>query len=393
MPRLSARSGLQESATTAIGERVREMQRQGIDVVALTLGEPDFDTPDHVKEAAMAAIRAGKTKYVSAPGIPELRAAISRREQAVNHIPCEARHVLVTPSKLACFLGLQSCVEPGDEVLLPDPGWVSYDPMVRWAGGTPVAVPLERGTDFRMRPEAVAERITPKTRCIVLNSPSNPTGGVNTPSDVRGIVELAVDHDLWILSDEIYQGIRYEGEHVSPASLPGGWERTWTVGGLSKSFAMTGWRIGWLVAPDNAVDAAIRLQSHTITHPTSFVQDAAVAAVTGSQESVRQMRDEFRARRDLFVPALRELPGVSCPLPGGAFYAFPSFDPGIWGEDDVALCQRILQEARVAGTPGSAFGSQGRGHIRFSYAASRERLTEAIRRLQGLAQALPAQRA
>lgn len=393
MPRFSSIADrVHESATLAAGARVGEMRRRGVDVVAFTLGEPDFPTPEHVKAAAIQALHDGKTHYVPGTGIPELRTAIAEMERTRNHIPCDASNTLVTPAKHGIFLSLHAITDPGDEVLIPDPAWVSYDPIVRWANGTPVPVPLDENDGYRMTPEAVAQRITKRTRAIVLNSPSNPTGGVNTPADVKGIVQLAHDHDLWIVSDEIYQRICYgDAKHVSPASLPGGFERTLTVNGLSKAFAMTGWRMGWVVAPSPAQKVLDRLQSQSLTHITSFAQYGAVAALTGSQESVETMRREFQARRDIMVKGLNAIQGVHCSLPGGAFYAFPRFDPRVWGtDDDAKLCERLLTEAHVAGTPGSAFGRAGRGHIRFSYATSRERIHEGLARIERIAQRIAA---
>ncbi|MEA3189836.1 MAG: aspartate aminotransferase [Thermoplasmata archaeon] len=383
MPRFAERTRrIAASATVAMNNLVAQKRAKGIDMVSFNIGEPDFDTPQHVKEAAIAALRAGRTKYTPGAGIPELRAAIADAERKDNGIPCTARHVVVTPAKHGIFLSLQATTQQGDEVLLPDPAWVSYEPIVQWAHATPVPVPILADDGFRMRPEAVAERITRKTKAIILNSPSNPTGGVNTPEDVRGIVELAIDHDLWVISDEIYQKLLYDGRHVSAAALPGGWERTFTVNGLSKSFAMTGWRTGWVVAPDAAVAEVDKLQSQSLTHITSFAQDGALAAVAGPQDSVAAMRDEYRRRRDLMVAGLNALPGVSCPTPAGAFYCFARFDPRQWGGllDD-ALAMGMLERADVAVTPGLAFGARGASHVRLSYATHPDRIREGLRRL------------
>lgn len=370
------------SATVAIGNLVAEKRRQGVDVVSFSVGEPDFDTPQHVKDAAVKALREGKTKYTPGSGIPELREAIAAYHQRDDKIPCAAKNIIATPSKHGVLMSILASVGEGDEVLLPDPAWVSYAPMVQWAHARPVGVPLRSENGFRMTPEAVAAKITKKTKMVVLNSPSNPTGGVNTPADVKGIVELANDHDLWILSDEMYQRLLYEGTHVSPASLPGGWERTFTVDGLSKSFSMTGWRMGWVVAPDAAAKEIDKLQSQSITHVTSFVQYGAVAALTGPQDSVETMRREFMARRDIMVAGLRRLPGVECPMPAGAFYVFPRFEPKAWhGLDDAELAERLLGTANVATTPGTSFGANGKNHLRFSYATSRERIAEGLRRV------------
>jgi aspartate aminotransferase len=383
MPRLSPRMGrIVGSATIAMNNLVAQKKAAGIDVVSFSVGEPDFDTPEHIRQAAKDALDAGKTKYTPGAGIPELRKAIAATAQREQRIPCEARNVLVAPAKQAVLYSLLALADHGDDVLLTDPAWVSYEPMVRWAHANPVAVPLEAEEGFRMTPEAVGRAITPRSKVIVLNSPSNPTGGVNTPADVRGIVELAVDHDLWIISDEIYRHLQYEGEALSPAALPGGFDRTLTVDGLSKSFAMTGWRMGWVIAPDPAFGAVDRLQSHSLTHATSFAQHGAVAALTGPQESIARMKAEFQARRDLIVEGLRRLPGVTCPEPMGAFYVFPRFDRRQWGNlRDEELAMALLDKANIAVTAGSSFGARGQGHLRFSYATSRERIAEGLERL------------
>jgi aspartate aminotransferase len=369
------------SATIAMNNLVAQKRAGGVDVVSFSVGEPDFDTPAHVRQAAKDALDAGKTKYTPGAGIPELRKAVAATAQREQRIPCEAKNVLVAPAKQCVLYSLLAIADHGDEVLLPDPAWVSYDPMVRWAHATPVPVPLDE--TFRMTPEAVAQAITPRSKAIVLNSPSNPTGGVNTPADVRGIVELAVDHDLWIVSDEIYRHLQYEGEPLSPAALPGGFDRTLTVDGLSKSFAMTGWRMGWVIAPQPAFGAMDRLQSQSLTHATSFAQYGAVAALTGPQDSVGEMRAEFQARRDLIVQGLRRLPGVTCPEPMGAFYVFPRFDRRQWGNlRDEELAMALLEQANIAVTAGSSFGARGQDHLRFSYATSRARIAEGLARLE-----------
>ncbi len=370
------------SATVAISGKVAELKAQGIDMVSFSMGEPDFDTPDHVKLAAKRALDEGKTKYTPGPGIPELRAAIAAAHARDNKIPCQPQNVLVTPTKQAVMMSILATVDKGDDVLLPDPAWVSYEPLVQWAHANPVPVPLSADSGFRMTPDAVAEAITPTSKVVLLNSPSNPTGGVNTPEDVRGIVELAIDHDLWIIADEIYQKLIYDGEHLSAASVDGAFERTITIDGLSKSFAMTGWRMGWAVAPPDAFGAMNRLQSHSVTHCTSFAQYGALAALTGPQDSVATMREAFERRRRIMVDGLRAIDGVSCPEPKGAFYVFPHFSQAEEAGGDEALCMRLIEEAHVAGTPGSAFGRRGAGHIRFSYATSEDRIEEGLRRIR-----------
>ena len=384
MPKFSPRMDrITASATVATSNLVAEKRRQGMDVVSFSVGEPDFDTPQHIKDAAIKALQEGKTKYVPGPGIPELREAVAAYHAKENKIACKAENVLIAPSKQSVLYSILATADQGDEVVIPDPAWVSYEPMVQWAHAKPVGVPLTAETGFRMTPEAVAQRITKKTRAIVLNSPSNPTGGVNTDADVKGIADLAKDHDLWVISDEMYQKIRFDGApHLSPASLPGMSERTITLDGCSKTYAMTGWRIGWAVAPKPAFVQLDKLQSQSLTHCTSFAQYGAVAAVTGPKDSVETMRKEFQARRDLIVAGLRKLPGVTCPNPGGAFYVFPRFDPKHWGGlDDDKLCMELIDKAGLATTPGSSFGAHGKNHLRMSYATSRDRIAEGLKRL------------
>lgn len=384
MPKFASRMGrITASATVAISNLVAKKRQEGVDMVSFSVGEPDFDTPQHIKDAAIKALQAGKTKYVPGPGIPELREAVAKYHWDENGIPCHAANVLITPSKQSVLYSILATADQGDEVLIPDPAWVSYEPMVQWAHAKPVGVSLTAETGFRMTSEAVAERITKKTKAIVLNSPSNPTGGVNTESDVKGIADLARDHDLWVISDEMYQKIRYgDAKHLSPASLEDMMERTITLDGCSKTYAMTGWRIGWAVVPKPAFVEFDKLQSQSLTHCTSFAQYGAVAAVNGPKDSVTMMRKEFEARRDLIVAGLRALPGVTCPVPGGAFYVFPRFDPQHWGgRGDDKLCLDLIDKVGVATTPGSSFGAHGKGHLRLSYATSRERIAEGLRRM------------
>jgi aspartate aminotransferase len=367
------------SATVAISNRVAEMKRAGHDMVGFSVGEPDFDTPEHVKQAAKDALDAGHTKYTPGPGIPELREAISRYHATENNLPCAPSNVIATPTKQAVAMTFLALAGQGDEVLLPDPAWVSYEPITRWAEANPVPVPCRREDGFKMRADDVAEAITSKTKMILLNSPSNPTGAVNDPADIRAIVELAEDHDFWIVSDEIYQKLIYEGEHLSPGRLA--FDRTVTIDGLSKSFAMTGWRTGWLVAPEPAFKQINKLQSHSVTHVTSFAQYGAVAALNGPQDSVEMMRQAFMERRKVMVDGLNAMDGVSCPTPQGAFYAFPHFQNY---PDDEKLCFDLIDKAHVAPTPGSAFGEMGKGSLRLSYATSVERIEEGLRRIQAI---------
>jgi aspartate aminotransferase len=269
-------------------------------------------------------------------------------------------------------------LDPGDEAIIPDPGWVSYGPMVVLAGARPVPVRAADEDGFVPSPDAVAELLTPRTRMIILNSPSNPAGSVYPRATMKGLADLARDHDLVLVSDEIYEKILYDGEHVSPASLDGMFDRTVTVNGFSKTYAMTGWRLGWLVAPQRLLKEISKVQEHTITCATSFAQKAGIAALQGTTEPLQKMVAEFRARRDLIVAELAKIDRVTCFRPAGAFYVFPNFDVPL---GDAAFAEKLLQEAKVAITPGGAFGAGGAGHQRLSYAASRDTITEAVHRI------------
>ncbi|MEM4728435.1 MAG: pyridoxal phosphate-dependent aminotransferase [Thermoplasmata archaeon] len=386
MVRVSSRmEGLAESGTVRMANMERELKARGIKTISFALGEPDFPTPAHIVEAAAEAMRAGFTHYTASKGIPELREAIAEKSRVENGIPCSPDDVLVTPTKLGIYLAMMAFVDRDDEVVVPDPGWVSYVPMVRLAGGRPVPLRLRAEDDFRMTPERLAEVLTPGTRAVVLNSPSNPTGSVATEADMKGIAELARDHDLLVLTDEIYEKLIYEGRHVSIASLDGMFERTVTFNGLSKSYAMTGWRLGWVVAPRELMKQLDRLQQHTLTCAPSFAQKGAVAALRGPQDCVDRMREEFRRRRDFLLRRLNSSGLFECRRPSGAFYLFPRYNLKI---PSLELAERLLEKAHVALTPGSAFGPGGEGHIRISYATSMENLEEGMGRIEGALQAL-----
>jgi len=366
---------MEPSATMASTQKIKKLRDQGKDIITLTLGEPDFDTPRHIVDAAIDALNEGFTHYAPAAGIPELREAIADRAYRWNAIPCEARNVIVSPTKTLIFQALASFVNPDDDVLVPDPAWVSYEPMIRFMRGTPVPVQCSAEDDFRMTPEAVEKAITPKTTAILLNSPSNPTGGVNLREDNEGIAELAKKHDLAVISDEIYEEIVYVGEHHSIASVDGMFERTVTISGFSKAYAMTGWRLGWLVAPQPIFDQIIKLQQHTVTCATVFAQKGGVAALCGPREPIQAMMDKFRKRRILIVKRLNEIHGMECNMPHGAFYAFPYYH---FDMSTTEFCDLLLTKAGVGVTPGDAFGYSGRNHVRFSYAASEEIINRAM---------------
>ncbi len=371
-------TSIESSPTVRLGNLVSEMKARGEKVLSLSVGEPDFPTPAHVVDAAKQALDEGYTKYTPSLGIPELREAIAEKSAKENLIPAKAENVLVAPTKHALFMTCMALLESGDEAIIPDPGWVSYAPMVHLAGAKPVPVRAADEEGFVPPPEAVAEAITSRTRMLLLNSPSNPAGSVYSWDSVRGLAELAQDHDLIVVSDEIYEKILYEGEHTSPACLDGMFDRTVTVNGFSKTYAMTGWRLGWLVAPTAIVKEIVKVQEHSITCATSFAQKAGVAALRGPKEPLEAMVREFRARRDLILKELANIDGVTCSRPAGAFYVFPKVDVPV---DSATLSERLLKDAKVAVTPGSAFGEAGEGHLRLSYAASRETIAEGVRRM------------
>ncbi|MFA5895486.1 MAG: pyridoxal phosphate-dependent aminotransferase [Thermoplasmata archaeon] len=371
-------TSIESSPTIRLGNLVAEMKGRGEKVLSLSVGEPDFPTPAHIVDAAKEALDEGFTKYTPSTGIKELREAIAEKSVRENQIPARPENVLVAPTKHTLYMACTALLEAGDEALIPDPGWVSYAPMVQLAGAKPVPVRAADEVGFVPTPEAVAEAITPRTRLIMLNSPSNPAGSVYPRETIRGLCDLAKDHDLVVVSDEIYEKILYEGEHVSPASLDGMFDRTITANGFSKTYSMTGWRLGWLVAPKPIFDQIAKVQEHTITCATAFAQRAGVVALRGPKEPLLTMVREFRARRDLIVSELATIDCVTCFKPAGAFYVFPAFNVPM---DDRALGETILKEAKVAVTPGSAFGDAGAGHLRFSYAASRDTITEGVRRI------------
>ena len=390
MPRdVAARlSRVKESGTVKITDAVAKLRKEGREIISFSVGEPDFDTPKPVRESMQRSLDDPKaTKYGSAWGLPELREAIAEKSRKENGIgQAQASHVMVTPAKQAIFYAILGLVEEGDEVLLPDPAWVSYEPLIALAGGKAVHVPATLETDFRMTPEAVAEHVTPKTKMLITNSPSNPTGGVATPQDVKGWADLARDHDFWLMSDELYEKVLYEGEHVSPASLPDMWERTLTVNGFSKAYAMTGSRMGWLLGDAPVMKQLIKLQQHSLTHPPLYVQQGALDALRMDQRPVADMREEFRARRDLVVDYLQDLPGWQVNRPKGAFYVFPRFDHDV---DSMQMAERLLHDGGVAVTPGIEFGPRGESHIRISYATSRENLKRGLEKLAAVSAQLP----
>jgi aspartate/methionine/tyrosine aminotransferase len=370
-----------------VSARARALEATGRSIVYLQIGEPDFDTPANVRQAAKAALDAGLTHYPPYPGIPELRRAIAEDTTARRGFAVEPSNVFVTVGgKGVMVYAIMALVDPGDEVIVPDPGYPIYESITRFVGGTPVPIPIRMEHDFRLDVDELASLITPRTKLIVINSPANPTGGVLTRGDIERIAELALRHDLVVLSDEIYSRILYDGaEHVSIASLDGMAERTIVLDGFSKTYAMTGWRLGYAIVPDWLVKAYGQLIINTISGATAFAQAGAAEALTGPQGDVDAMVAEFRARRDLIVDGLNAVPGVRCLKPQGAFYVFPEISgTGLTGAE---LADRLLTEAGVCVLAGTGFGGVGVDHIRISYANSRENLLEALNRIRAFVSA------
>ncbi|MFQ5986614.1 MAG: pyridoxal phosphate-dependent aminotransferase [Thermoplasmata archaeon] len=367
------------SPTVGLAGRVAELRAQGEDVISLGGGEPDFPTPAHIVEAAKEALDQGFTKYTPSPGIPELREAIAEQSATRSGIPAKAENVLVSSTKHALFATVLAFAGPGDEVLVSDPGWVSYLPMVQLAGATPVPVPTSEEDGFALTPEAVAERVSPHTRLLIVNTPNNPTGAVYGLPALRGLADLAADHGFLILTDEIYERIIYQGQHHAVASFPGAFERTITVNGFSKTYAMTGWRLGWAVAPVDLLNSINTVQQHSFTCATSFAQKGGVAAIRGPQEPLEAMVAEFERRKDLVVDGLREIPALECAEPAGTFYAWARYDDD---RDSITMAETILEKARVAVIPGVGFGREGEGRLRLSFATSTEDVKRALGRLR-----------
>jgi len=361
--------------------RARTLEATGREVIHLEIGEPDFDTPRNVSEAAARALLdEGATHYTAATGIQPLREAIVADVKRWKGIDTTPEQVVVTPgAKPIMFYAMLALVDDGDEVIYPNPGFPIYESMARYVGGVPVAAPLREANDFRMDVDEVASLITPRTKLLVFNTPHNPTGSILTHDDIRRLAELAVEHDLVVLADEIYGRLQYEGEPLSIATLPGMAERTITLDGFSKTFAMTGWRMGYGVLPEWLVPSFSRLVINSVSCTNAFAQAGAVEALTGPQDEADAHRAEFIARRTLMVDGLNEIPGVSCRMPHGAFYAFPNVSS--FGRSSAEIADHLLYDAGVCGLAGTAFGAHGEGHLRFSYANSRENLALALERV------------
>jgi aspartate/methionine/tyrosine aminotransferase len=361
--------------------RARALERQGREIVHLEIGEPDFDTPVHIREAAKRALDAGATHYGPSAGLPELREAIARHVAATRGIEVSPEQVVVTPgAKPIMFFTIMALVGEGDEVLYPNPGFPIYESVINFVGGTAVGVPLREASGFNFDMEFFERHLSPRTKLIIINSPQNPTGGVLERAQLERIAAVARERDIPVLADEIYRHFLYDGEFVSILGQPGMPERTILLDGFSKSYAMTGWRLGYGVMPVPLAEHVTRLMVNSASCTASFVQLAGVAALEGEQAPVGRMVAEFRRRRDLIVDGLNKLPGVTCALPRGAFYAFPNITGT--GRPAAEVAQRLLDEAGVAVLSGTAFGAHGEGYLRLSYANSENNLRRALERME-----------
>lgn len=381
------------SPTLAITRQAADMRRQGIDVIGLSQGEPDFPTPEHITAAAKAAIDAGQTRYTDVDGTPELKAAIARKFERDNGLRYARDEISVgTGGKQVIFNALLATLDPGDEVVIPAPYWVSYPDMVRLAGGTPVEVGCPESQGFKITAAQVRAAITPRTKWLILNSPSNPTGAGYSAAELRDIgVELLEHPQVHVLTDDMYEHLRYDGWRFSTiaAEVPGLHARTLTVNGVSKAYSMTGWRIGYAGGPRELIAAMATIQSQSTSNPCSIAQAAAIAALDGPMDFLAPRNETFRQRRDLCLEAFNATPGLSCRRPEGAFYLFPSCS-GLFGRrtpasrsplrDDLDVTRYLLEEARVAVVPGSAFGCPG--YFRVSFATATERLEQACERIR-----------
>jgi aspartate aminotransferase len=382
MTRIASRvSQLNGEGALAVYSRAKELERQGRSVIHLELGEPDFHPAAPVVDAVRGAVAAGRDRYCSTRGVPALREAIADYLKRTRRVDVAAEQVLVAPGcKMALSLAMMALIEPGDEVLYPDPGFPIYPSFTRGLGATAVAFGLEEKNKFRPDLDEIAQKISPRTRVLIFNSPNNPTGTVFSRAALERLAALALKHDLWIISDEIYARILFSGEYESVWSLPGMAERTIIIDGFSKSFAMTGWRLGYAVAPLEVIDAMDLLVLNTFTCAAEFTQLAAIEALRDSTNAVEAMVAEYRKRRDEFVAGLNGIPGFRCLVPDGAFYSWVNIrETGVSAEE----VQRVLlEEAGVAGIAGAAFGSGGKNYLRFSLVSARNRLEEALERMQ-----------
>jgi aspartate aminotransferase len=375
------------SMTLAISAKAKAMKADGLDVCSFSAGEPDFDTPDHIKTAAKVALDQGKTRYGPAAGEPALRQAIANKLQADNGLCYGPENVIVTNGGKHSLYGLMmALIEPGDEVIIPAPYWVSYPEMVQLAGGKPVIVKTTAEQNYRITPEQLRQAITPNTKLFVLNSPSNPTGMVYSPAEIKALAEVVVDADIWVVSDEIYEKILYDGAtHLSIGAVsPEAFEHTIISNGFAKAYSMTGWRVGYLAGPVELIKAVSTIQSHSTSNVCTFAQYGAIAALEGPQDCVETMRQAFAERRQAIIQRCRSIPGLSCGEPEGAFYLY--VDIQSLGMPSLDFCTRLLEEKYVATIPGIAFGSEST--IRISYATGMETILTGMDRLESFVKTL-----
>jgi len=381
MIKLAARVGeVPPSITLAIAAKAKAMKAEGIDVCSLSTGEPDFDTPEHIKTAAKQALDAGKTKYGPVAGEPQLKAAIARKLRNDNNLHYQPENIIVSNGgKHSLYNLMMALIEAGDEVIIPAPYWVSYPEMVKLASGKPVIVQTDASTGYKITPEQLRQAITPRTKLFVLNSPSNPTGMVYSPAEIKALAEVIVDRDILVVSDEIYEKIIYDGaQHVSIGSLGQEiFDRTIISSGFAKGYSMTGWRIGYLAGPIELIKATSIVQGHSTSNVCTFAQYGAIAALESSQESVEKMRLAFADRREVIFELLDAIPGISCIKPDGAFYMFVNISKT--GMNSLQFCDALLEKQKVAVIPGIAFGADD--HIRLSYATDLGTIKKALERL------------
>jgi aspartate aminotransferase len=385
---ISARAAqLSPSLTLSIDSKAKAMKAEGIDVCGFGAGEPDFDTPEHIKQAAIAALEAGFTKYTPSAGLPELRQAIAEKLEADNQLSYRASQVVVSSgAKHSCYNAILATCQPGDEVLIPSPYWVSYPDMVRLAGAEPVIVQTSERNGWKMRASDFENAMTPRTKMVILNTPGNPSGSVYTREELEGIVEVAAEEDIYILSDEIYEKLVYDdAKHVSIASISKeAYDLTITVNGFSKAYAMTGWRLGYLAAPEAVARAVDNIQSHSTSNPCSFAQKGAVAALKGDQQALADMRDEFSMRRDYMFDRITKIPNITAVKPQGAFYILVNISQ--LGLSSQNFADRLLSKANVAVVPGAAFGDDRT--VRLSYATSIDIIKKGLDRFQDFCRTL-----
>ncbi|ALF55375.1 aspartate aminotransferase [Nostoc piscinale CENA21] len=380
--KLAARvSQVKPSLTLAIAAKAKAMKAEGIDVCSFSAGEPDFDTPAHIKAAAAKALAEGKTKYGPAPGEPKLREAIAQKLKSDNGLDYKAENVIVTNGgKHSLYNLIMALIDPGDEVIIPAPYWLSYPEMVTLAGGVSVIVNTDASTGYKITPEQLRQAITPKTKLFVLNSPSNPTGMVYTPEEIKALAQVIVDADIYVVSDEIYEKILYDGaEHLSIGSLGQEiFERTFISNGFAKAYSMTGWRLGYLAGPVEIIKATNSIQGHSTSNVCTFAQYGAIAALEESQDCVAEMLQAFTKRRQVMLERINAIPGLYCPKPDGAFYLFP--DISKTGLKSLEFCDALIEEHQVAVIPGIAFGADN--NIRLSYATDLATIEKGLDRLE-----------